>query len=415
MADDEPGFENKKIDDAALDRLAAMRKRSIEQLNAILPVTTRKRTYTFAELYKQKDEEQRFLIPDLIPAGALTVLIGEDGIGKTQICNQICLAVAKGETSVLGLPLNVKHKRALFLGTEDSRQKFISAISKQFDAIYPGSDPAEVAIDFTEGSDFDDFADLKTELDLQLDTNFYDLIVGDALGDLFGLIDGDINDNSAARKLLSYFQHVCNERNTTIILIHHAAKSKIVGHRKEGKLFVEKNDSQGAGAITQKPRTILALTNDPKTGSPDGRTYTNYLHVVKANLMGKKYVQSAVDLQFDTATLLHRSRGTIDIEMMQKEAEAEGGVAVKQPEKFNARKSRPDQISRTQHEEICELMFRDSTILSREALINKMQQQYGVGRLKVEQKDGFLHHYLDLKIIVKLDDGSYKYNDEPPF
>src|SRR5690606_8460178 len=99
--------------------------------------------------------------------------------------------------------------------------------------------------------------------------------------------------------------NICNTYQVAIILIHHAAKSKIVEIRKSGTIFIDKNSSQGAGAITQKPRTVLALSNHKESTSPDGKYYDNYLHVVKANLMGKEYMTNALKLQFNGHTLCH--------------------------------------------------------------------------------------------------------------
>jgi hypothetical protein len=406
---------DKQLDQQAYDEFIAMRTKDMAQLNAILPAADRRRTYTFGELYKGKDQVQRFIIPDLIPQGALTVLIGEDGIGKTQLMTQLCLAIAMGETSFLTLPLEtISHKRCLICATEDSKQKFIGAASKQFDSIYQGEDPNKCLIDFTEGSDFDSFDDLKEELNTKLDENFYDLIVVDALGDLFTLLDGDINSNSDARRLLGHFQHLCNERDTTIIIIHHAAKSKIVAKRKEGKLFVEKNDQQGAGAITQKPRTVLALTRDPKGTTADGQHNKNYFHVVKANLMGKKYERNAIECQFDGATLLHRATGLVDVEMEQPAEEQEQGLAGK-PQGMFRQKSRPDDIDEAAHRVACDAIFSTSVLLSKTELVTRMKQQYGVGQTKIESAGGFLNHLITSGLISRQADGLYKYNEPAPF
>lgn len=387
--------------------LEQLKKKAIEQLDSILPAPLKKSTYTYAELYDKREEVQRFIIPDLLPQEAVCVLIGEDGIGKTQLCSQLCGQIALKRESFLGMKLNAKHNRCLIVATEDSKQKFTSAITKILNALAPGHDPKSIMIDFTEGSDFDDFLTLKKEIETSLSTNFYDIVIIDALSDLFSLIDGDINSNSHARKLLSFFQYLCNSFNTTIIIIHHAAKSKIVLNRKEGKLFVQKTDSQGAGAITQKPRTVLALTHDPKTVSNDGQTYINYLHVVKANLMGKKYVQNAIKLQFDTKTLLHLSQGLIDIEMQQTELSAQQ-EASETVYDFNRKKPQPFQIPLSQHKELVDHIFSQEEILSRTDLITKLSIAYGVGKTKVESKDGLISYLLQKNLIEKYQFGSYR-------
>lgn len=370
--------------------LNQLKLRALEQINQLVPTPTQKRTYSYAELYAKKDIAQPFLVPDLIPAQSVTVMIGEDGIGKTQLCTQICLHLAFKYSKFLGMPLKGEHGNCLIVATEDSKQKFITACAKQAHALEPGHRPQDVGIDFTEGSDFDDLLEMKTEMEAMLDKKFYDLIIVDALGDLFTLIDGEINSNSHARKIISFFQHLCNKYTTTIIIIHHAAKTKIVAKQKEGKLFVEKTDSQGAGSITQKPRTVLALSNDPRSTAPDGSRYTNYLHVVKANLMGKEYAENAIKLQFDLATLLHAQQGRVNIHMLQEEAEKEAQAqGTTLSNNGNTRKRQAKDYDDIYHTTKIREVFREDEALDKKELKTRMAAQYEVGMNKIEAKDGY--------------------------
>jgi RecA-family ATPase len=381
----------------------------LRQLEAVLPNPNKKKsTYSFKELHDKKDEVQKFLIPELLPAGAVTVLIGEDGIGKTQIMTQLCLSIAFHFNTFLGLPLQPESNECLIVATEEGKQKFTSAIMKQAYTLNPNLKPEDVHISFTEGSDFDDFITLKEEIEFELNASKKSLMVIDAMSDLFTLIDGDINSNSHARKLLSFFQHLCNVyEGLAIVIIHHAAKTKITAKHKEGKLFVEKNDAQGAGAITQKARTVLALTNDPKTVSSDGSSYTNYFHVVKANLMGKHYQKNAIQAQFTAENLLHKAMGLVDVEL-HLSTDAPAATAA-QVEAGNARKATPQELSDDQHYDVLDKIFANTTALSRADLISGMRTWYGVGQSKIELKDGYLNYCVDKKFIEKGAMG-YRYN-----
>lgn len=394
--------------------LAALRAKAIQQLDAVLPAPTAKRTYSYAELHDTKDDVQKFLVPDLLPSEAVCVLIGEDGIGKTQLCTQLCACIGFGLSHFVGVELNVKHKAALIVASEDSRKKFIKAFVKQTHTMQPGHNPKDLNVDFMEASDFDDFAAMKDELETLLRTKFYDLVVLDALGDTFTLIDGDINSNSHARKLLSFFQHLCNTYGVTMVIIHHAAKSKMVMKRREGKMFVEKSDSQGAGAITQKPRTVIALTNDPGTIQDEGNRYVNYLHVVKANLMGKRFMQMAIKLQFTSVDLLHRQDGLVDIQMMQTEEiqkveNDQKSQLTGRKTDFNVRKPGPADIIPAMHHQKLVAVYGNNLTLSREVLVARMTNEYGVGTGKIEQKGGYLNYLTEQGFITKSEFGfSYK-------
>jgi len=223
----------------------------------------KKSTYKFGEMWAEKDQETKFLVPDLIPDGEITLVIGEDGIGKTRLFAQLLLDISTGKPHFLGLELNAKHKSGLFISTEDGRLKFIRAAVKQIIAM-EGSDinPDAINLQFTEGIDFDTMDMLEAEIIRILEEGPVDCIVVDAMSDLFGLIDGEINSNTHARKIMAIFGRINAKYHVAIIIIHHAAKTKIDALRKEGKMFLTKNVSQGAGAITQRPRTVLAITHD---------------------------------------------------------------------------------------------------------------------------------------------------------
>lgn len=393
-----------------LNLVQELQQTKIRQLEAILPIPKKKSTYTYKELHEKKDEIQKFLIPELIPANAVSVLIGEDGIGKTQILTQLCLCIAFKRDVFLGMRLQAEKNRCLIVATEEGRQKFTSAIVKQAYALEPHHKPEDVLVSFTEGSDFDDFITLKDEIEGLLKQFDHDLIIIDALSDLFTLIDGDINSNSHARKLLSFFQHLCNTYNVTIIIIHHAAKTKITEKHKLGKIFVEKNDSQGAGAITQKARTVLALTNDPKTFSDDGSGYTNYLHVVKANLMGKYYESNAIRARFNSVNLLHTFEGLTEVKVKAEGDTSPNEIAgTAQTAEANAnRKATPKEISDESHYATLNDIYYSVEVMTRLDLISKMQKHYGVGKTKIESKDGFLPYIIEKGFIEKIATG-YKY------
>lgn len=392
---------DENVSSAQRIKYAELRAIAERKLETILPAPTRKCTYSYEELYKKKDEEQKFIIPEILPANELCVFIGEDGIGKTQLMTQLCLSVCFGYEKFIGQVLNVRYKRCLIIATEESRKKWIKAAVKQAHRLEPNHSPADVKIDFTEASNFDAMPELKHELESLLNENRYDVIVGDALSDFFTFVDGEINSNSNAREILSYFQHVCNSYDTTMILIHHAAKSKIVVKRKEGKMFLEKNDSQGAGAITQKPRTVWGLTNDPKSIAQDGMSYKNYFHVLKANLMGKKFYEKAIELEFTAESLIHSPTGVLmDVELRENVTPVE--VAAVDP---NGKKATAKELSEEQHLTAMQKVFAEAKKMVRAELVAKIMQVYDVGKTKVEQKDGFLNHLMEIGLIAKCDFG----------
>lgn len=263
--------------------------------------------YSLAEMWKGRHIKPRFLIPDLIPGNAVSLVIGEDGIGKTQLFTQLCLSVCYGHDKFLSLQLNPIYKTALIIATEDSKEKFISAAQKQLLYFDPHlvDDSPMVDLDFMEAADLENWKHFRKVVEKRLKSKKYDIIVIDAFSDVFTYLNGEINDNGHARTLLGAFQTWAKTNEVAVIVIHHAAKTKIVEIHKSGKLLIEKNSSQGAGAITQKPRTILALSHNKDSEDPDTKTSINYFHVVKANVMSKKYMKEILECTFSEAHLIH--------------------------------------------------------------------------------------------------------------
>ncbi len=197
-----------------------------------------------------------------------------------------------------------------------------------------------------------------------------------------------------------------------LFFIHHIAKTRIAEMKKVGRMFLVKGDSQGAGAITQKPRTILALSNDPASNSPDGLDFTNYLHIVKLNQMGRYYQQNAIELRFSGTNLTQQQRGIINIEAQQKQKE-EGIVAAHTDanKQFVAKKRMPHETPEAEFKATIMQIFGISNDIGRDDLISKLCAAFLVGRQKVEQRMpyvGFLPYALDKGWIIKTFNGRYE-------
>jgi len=271
------------------------------------------------EYIKQEVEPMKFLIDDLIPMGQVSLFIGEDGVGKTMILSELCIDVTMKNTSrfLREFQLNHYSSNSLIIATEDTKDKFHGIIRKQIAKKYPTRDKMLMAnyedvgkYGFIDAGKYDTWEEFCTKTENAFKNRKYDLVIFDAMGDAFTLLNGDINDSSVARVILKQFQQWANTYGMAIIITHHVAKSKIDA-RSKGKdlnlvpLFLEKNDSQGAGSITQKPRVVLALTNDRGSGDEDGTEYQNYIHVVKANVISRKYMKMAVALNFTSKYCTH--------------------------------------------------------------------------------------------------------------
>lgn len=338
-------------------------------------------THSFYDLWNSKDEEIKALVPDLIPAVGLLMLLGEDGIGKTQIARQLLLCISFGIDKFLGQSINARFRRAMFVATEDSKEDYTKAGRKQVhglsqsENIKPG-----FPMDFVEATNFDDYKALLAEIERLLSLNQYDVIVIDAFSDLFSLIGGEINSNTHARQLLSPLQALANKYQTLFIILHHASKSAMKNKRERGQILVEKNDCQGASAITQKPRTVLALSNDPATG-------TNYLHCVKANGLPKKYKETALKMNFNEDSLLHELLDYSPV-FETESPKDKGGLM-------------PSEIAKELHDEILKQVFRNEPYQTYAKLQSNIQLVYSTSykQIGLNKAVQFITYYKMNKMI----------------
>lgn len=351
--------------------------------------------YTFEELWGVKDDQVEFLINELIPKNSVAVLVGEDGIGKTQICVQLCLHIGLKMKTFLNFPLNVQHNKTLLVATETSKNKFIRAAARQAKELCPNLNPKDVGMDFMEGYAVETYDELCDKIEARLKTISYDLIVIDAMSDLFVMVDGNINDASDARRIIARLQKICEENSITIILIHHVAKTKMVGKREKGRIFAEKDDQQGSGAITQKPRTVLGLSTDPKTIISTGniQTYDNFLHVLKANEMGRQFMVEAIRCSFDSSTLIHTYKGLQNIS----EYEAGNSGEDSKPEKNKTKAVYDYEIHRANILQA----FALETKLTSKTLTIRLKSVYNVGANKIEESGGIREQLISAGLINK--------------
>lgn len=369
----------------------------------------KKHIYSYEELYEEKDEIQKFLIPDLIPDEELCVMIGVDGIGKTQILSQLCFCIGTKRTHFLGLQLNLKHARSLVVATEDSRKKFTAAITKIGKNLDPNHKPKDVGLSFMEGDDFADLPSFIATIEEHLKENPCDLVIVDVLQDIFLLINGEINSNSHANEAMQPFKKLCTKYGCALIFIHHASKSSAKAKQEKGKFFLTKDDSQGAGRITQKARTVLGLTHDfASSGNDDDSTeYTNYLHILKTNTTSRHFMKNAIQCIFDQKTLLHEANGLVNIDRYENEDKSSGDF---QPSKKAMAKDIPFEDHRLKIDEA----FGSRDTLSRKDLVHEMRVLYGVGGNKIEEKEGYLNHIIELGIVIN-NSGIFRKGEESNF
>jgi archaellum biogenesis ATPase FlaH len=240
--------------------------------------------FSLGEIMSMEIPKQRTLWGDLLPLSGLAAIVGPPDSGKSMFCRELVLRIATGESEFAGHMLQTKHRRAIYVSTEDGLDANMFCFHRQVSSlsVLPSTlrENENLKVIFTDQIDSDT---LLVQLTSMLTENPVDVIVLDSYSDLF--TGKDSNSNSETRKFLRAFNRLANQFNCLVLFIHHINKS---GY----------NDSpnqrhvQGASALGQKLRLIIELR--PKEYGSNLR----YLTVTKGNWISGVRKKTAIEYEF---------------------------------------------------------------------------------------------------------------------
>lgn len=216
--------------------------------------------YTFQELINMPENEDDWLVEDLIPRGVNVGLVGKSESCKSTLLRQLALSINLRHQEFLGYKLDVKSGNVLYINTEESWRSVKRKVNFQHSSLL-GSDynvnslPGETYVYFENHGILEFIKDKLEEIEV-------DLIIIDGFADIFS---GDINSSSVVRNFLSDYSNLANSYDLSIIFMHHPGK---------GCQSITMDSSLGSKSFVQKLRSVLAIE----------RKSENYIiYVVKHN------------------------------------------------------------------------------------------------------------------------------------
>jgi putative DNA primase/helicase len=190
----------------------------------------------------------QWLMPNIIPMGALTVLCGDAGLGKSTLSLEIAARVSRSGSQWpfdLGL---VPHGRVLLMSEEDSLETTVRPRLDKHDAdceniehLHIQLNESEMPVDFSK-----DINLLDERLTIMADVR---LVVVDPLPLFLGNID--THNNAEVRRILSPLKRIAERHNVAILGIMHPNKDKASS--------TALNRISGSNAFTQQARAVLYL------------------------------------------------------------------------------------------------------------------------------------------------------------
>lgn len=247
--------------------------------------------YTALELMALGDLKPKYLMPPIFQQKGTAFLVGKPDTGKSQLARQLCIQVALGEKKFLGFDLNLIHKSAIYVTTEDDKEATKNLVNTQFEGLgKKGVNNLRFII-----SDTMEQSEIIKELDKQLNLHPVDLVVIDCFGDIFQ--GNDSNNNMLMRKTVKLFDKIIAKKfNCLVLFVHHINK-------KAYRLSPGQEHIQGGSGLIQKTRLAIQLT--------EGDGNIRYFTVVKGNYCPRKYKQNSLKLIFSEKTFLFTNTGII--------------------------------------------------------------------------------------------------------
>ena len=233
--------------------------------------------YSGETLLKLKITEIPMVFDGLIPMVGIWMLIGASDTGKSMILRQmgICTAAKK---AFLNHAYNGKYGKVIIVSSEDDEFAISYLLNKQNTTLgITETEAANIRYIF-------DTSDLLPTLEKALIEQPVDLIIIDALGDIFN--GKDLNQNNQVRAFLNEYSQLAGKYKCSIGFLHHTGK-------RTEDLAPSKNNSIGSQGIEAKARLVIELRLDKEN------TDLRHLCIVKGNYLPAEAKTSSYVLKMD--------------------------------------------------------------------------------------------------------------------
>ena len=232
----------------------------------------------------------------LLQQVGIAAVVGSSDTGKSAFLRELAVAISAGEREFLGFPLLARHRRAVYISTEDD-ERAVSYLLTLQNRLH-----ARPAANFAGLDYLFDTENLIPRLDNLLASKPADLVVVDAFADIY---NGSMNENNRVRAFLQEFNQIAQRRECLILFLHHTGK-------RTEDLVPSKHNAIGSQGFEAKMRLVIELRSDQADSS------LKHLCIVKGNYLPAEYKQQSYVLHFDENMNFTNTGGRTDFELLRR-------------------------------------------------------------------------------------------------
>ncbi len=237
-------------------------------------------------LLNRKIESIPCVIEPIFQMVGLACIAGSSDAGKSSFLRYLCMCIVAGLESFIGFPIQSKHRRAIYVSTEDDENAINFLINKQNTDM--GIEPSTLK-DLVFVFETDNLLD---KLDRMMTEKPVDLVCIDAFSDLYG---GGMNDNNQVRNFLNDYSQLAQKHQCLIIFLHHCGK-----RTEDNK--PSKNNLIGSQGFEAKMRIVMELRNDKV------EVGMRHLCILKGNYLPQDAKNESFKLRF-TENMVYENTG----------------------------------------------------------------------------------------------------------
>ena len=252
------------------------------------------------DLLNRQIKDIPYLVEPILQKVGLACIAGSSDTGKSSLLRNLCMRIVSGKSEFLGFQIHSKHRRAIYVSTEDDETAMAYLLNKQ------NKDMGVASTDVQGLKFIFDTENILQTLDEELTCAPADIVCIDAFTDLYGK---SMNESNQVRSFLNEYSQLAQKHQCLMLFLHHCGKRTEDGEPSKHNLL-------GSQAFEAKMRLVMELRSDIVD------TSLKHLCIVKGNYLPSEYKNESYQLRFTENMTFINTGERIPFENLAKEEDS---------------------------------------------------------------------------------------------